>query len=224
MGVIHRKVRDRRNDLLLQTSHRLTAKGDVLKVETLNVRGMGRNHHLALSVADAGMGRLVTFCEYKADWRGRTVEKIDPWFPSSQLCCVCGVRPPRCASSGCEGWPATAATSWGVTAMRPSTSTTGIPRSGRIEAETSLRAWRWEIRSLLRCLSVKCEVTLMKSYNSEVRLLRKDILRPSERHVERSSIYGAQPLHQTLLIKRADLIEQDQACLPLKAHMDPERR
>ena len=62
VGAIHRKVRDRRNDLLHQVSHRLTTKADVLKVETLNVRGMARNRHLALSVADAGMARLVTFC------------------------------------------------------------------------------------------------------------------------------------------------------------------
>jgi hypothetical protein len=40
--------------------------------------------NLALSVADAGMSRLVTFTEYKADWRGRRIEKIDPWFPSTQ--------------------------------------------------------------------------------------------------------------------------------------------
>jgi len=90
VGVIHRKVRERRKDLLHQISHRLTTKADVLKVETLNVRGMVRNHHLALSVADAGMSRLVTFCEYKADWRGRQVEKIAPWFPGSQTCCGCG--------------------------------------------------------------------------------------------------------------------------------------
>ena len=90
VGTIHRKVRDCRNDLLHQVSHRLTAKADVLKVETLNVRGMARNRYLALSVADAGMGRLVAFCAYKADWRGRRVEKIDPWFPGSQTCCGCG--------------------------------------------------------------------------------------------------------------------------------------
>jgi transposase len=36
--------------------------------------------NLALSVADAGMSRLETFTEYKADWRGRRIEKIDPWF------------------------------------------------------------------------------------------------------------------------------------------------
>ena len=92
VGVIHRKVRDRRKNLLHQISHRLTAKADVLKVETLNVQGMSRNHHLALSVADAGMSRLVTLCEYKADWRGRQVERIDRWFPGSQMCSSCGER------------------------------------------------------------------------------------------------------------------------------------
>ena len=90
VGVIHRKVRERRKDLLHQVSHRLTTKADVLKIETLNVKGMIRNRQLALSVADAGMSRLVTFCEYKADWRGRKVEKIDPWFPGSQTCSGCG--------------------------------------------------------------------------------------------------------------------------------------
>jgi putative transposase len=90
VGVIHRKVRERRKDLLHQISHQLTTKADVLKVETLNIRGMLRNHHLALSVTDAGMSRLIRFCEYKADWRGRRIEKIDPWFPGSQTCSCCG--------------------------------------------------------------------------------------------------------------------------------------
>lgn len=90
VGVLHRKARERRKNILHQISHRLTAKADVVKVESLNVRGMLRNRRLALSVADAGMSRLVTFLAYKADWRGRRVEKIDPWFPSSQTCSCCG--------------------------------------------------------------------------------------------------------------------------------------
>ena len=55
VGVIHREVRDRREDLLHQVSHSLTTKADVSKVETLNVRDMAKNHHIALSVADAVM-------------------------------------------------------------------------------------------------------------------------------------------------------------------------
>ena len=100
VGVVHRKVRDRRKDVLHQVSHRLTAKADVLKFETLNVRGMVQNHCLALSVADAAMARLVTFCEYKADWRGRQVVRIDPWFPGSQLCSGCGERHPEMKDLG----------------------------------------------------------------------------------------------------------------------------
>jgi putative transposase len=73
----------------------VTAKAGVLKVETLNVRGMARNRHLALSVADAGMSRLITFCRYKADWRGRTMVDLDPWFPGSQTCCKCGALHPE---------------------------------------------------------------------------------------------------------------------------------
>jgi putative transposase len=92
--VIHRKVRQRRKDILHQMTHRLTAKADVVRVESLNVRGILRNRRLAMSVADAGMSRFLTFLAYKADWRGRTLERIDPWFPSSQVCSCCGVINP----------------------------------------------------------------------------------------------------------------------------------
>jgi putative transposase len=95
VGVIHRKVRERRKDLLHQLSHRLTAKAGVIKVETLNVKGMARNRHLALSVADAGMARLASFLAYKADWRGRRIVGCDPWFPASLACCICGVLHPE---------------------------------------------------------------------------------------------------------------------------------
>jgi transposase len=36
------------------------------------------------------MSRLLTFCAYKADWRGRRIVAIDPWFAGSQTCCQCG--------------------------------------------------------------------------------------------------------------------------------------
>jgi putative transposase len=95
---IHRRVRHVRANLLHQLSHRLTAKAGVLKVETLNVWGMAQNRHLALSVSDAGMSRLLTLIATKADWRGREVIHIDRWFPGSQTCCRCGERHPEMKS------------------------------------------------------------------------------------------------------------------------------
>ena len=106
----------------------LTAKAGVLKVETLNVRGMARNRHLALSVADAGMSRLVTFCRYKADWRGRRVVDLDPWFPGSQTCSACGALRPEMQLSRREN----ASLNLRTTSDRPST----------IRSVSNRRSWR----------------------------------------------------------------------------------
>jgi putative transposase len=38
------------------------------------------------------MGRLHPDLTYKAAQHGRTLIKIDPWYPSSQLCSACGAK------------------------------------------------------------------------------------------------------------------------------------
>ena len=51
---------------------------------------MIKNHHLAKSISDVGWGEFVRQLEYKAAWYGRTLAKIDKWYPSSKRCSHCG--------------------------------------------------------------------------------------------------------------------------------------
>ncbi len=41
---------------------------------------MVKNHKLAKAISDANWGELVRQLEYKADWYGRTLIKIDRYF------------------------------------------------------------------------------------------------------------------------------------------------
>jgi len=63
---------------------------DVICIEDLAISNMIRHPRLARSIADAGWGELVRQLEYKANWYGRTVVKVDRWFPSSKTCPACG--------------------------------------------------------------------------------------------------------------------------------------
>jgi len=51
---------------------------------------MMKNHHLAKSIQDLGLGRFIEMLQYKAKWKGGNVIKISRWFPSSKLCSCCG--------------------------------------------------------------------------------------------------------------------------------------
>ena len=51
---------------------------------------MVKNHKLARAISNANWGELVRQLEYKAEWYGRTLIKIDRYFPSSKRCSNCG--------------------------------------------------------------------------------------------------------------------------------------
>ncbi len=85
----HEKVANQRRDFHNKLSRRLVAEHGLIKLENLNVCGMVKNHSLAKSISDAGWGAFGRMVEYKGEWHGTSVERIDRFYPSSKECSEC---------------------------------------------------------------------------------------------------------------------------------------
>lgn len=89
---LHEKVANQREDFLNKVSTIIVKNHDVICIEDLNNKGMLRNHKLAKSISDVSWSMFVDKLQYKADWYGKKIVKIDRWYPSSQICSNCGVN------------------------------------------------------------------------------------------------------------------------------------
>ena len=99
-------------------------------MEDLVVSGLARTR-LARSVHDAGWSTFVQMLAYKAQRAGRTLVKVDRWFPSTRACSACGAigeaKPLHVREWTCRG---------GTTHDRDVTAARNILAAGRADSPT----------------------------------------------------------------------------------------
>lgn len=89
---IHEKIASCRLDTLHKFSTAIVERFDEIYIEDLNLRGMVKNHCLARALSDASLGQAARLLEEKAERYGKTIHRIDRWYPSSKTCSACGHR------------------------------------------------------------------------------------------------------------------------------------
>lgn len=87
---IHAKIDDSRKDFTHKATTKIVRENQAIYLEDLSVRNMMANHCLAKAIGDCGWHEITRQLTYKAEWYGRTVVKIDRFFPSSKRCSCCG--------------------------------------------------------------------------------------------------------------------------------------
>jgi putative transposase len=90
---VHRRIRNQRKDFNHKTSIGLVKTFDYIVFEDLQIKNMVQNHHLAKSILDAGWGQIIRFTAYKAEYAGKTIELVDPYWTSQT--CLCGHHVPK---------------------------------------------------------------------------------------------------------------------------------
>lgn len=87
----YEKISNKRADHCHKFSSTTIRENSTICCETLNLKAMSKTT-LGKSVMDAAHRETFRQLEYKGRWNNRNVVFIDRWFPSSQLCSLCGYR------------------------------------------------------------------------------------------------------------------------------------
>ena len=93
---IHKHIANQRKDNLHKLSTEIANQYDVVCVEDLNMKAMSnKGFGNGKATMDNGFGSFVSMLEYKLSDRNKYLIKVDKWYPSSQICHVCGTLHPE---------------------------------------------------------------------------------------------------------------------------------
>ncbi|MDP1711966.1 MAG: RNA-guided endonuclease TnpB family protein [Candidatus Nanopelagicaceae bacterium] len=84
----HERTKNRRNDFLHKLSRKMVGENQAIHLEDLSLKGMMGRY--GKKVCDLGWAEFTRQLEYKGQWYGCLVNKIDRFFPSSKICSRCG--------------------------------------------------------------------------------------------------------------------------------------
>ena len=98
----YRKMENQRRDFHFKTARKLCEEYACICLETLNMKGMARCW--GRKVHSLGFSEFVKILEYEAIKLGTQIVFIDKWYPSSQLCHVCGYKNPEVKNLKLREW------------------------------------------------------------------------------------------------------------------------
>jgi putative transposase len=86
----HKKVSNQRKNFVTQVACSIAKYNDLICIESLNVKGMVKNHKLSKSISDVGWGMFTSALKWQATKRGKHLVEVGRFYPSSKTCNNCG--------------------------------------------------------------------------------------------------------------------------------------
>ena len=100
-----RHAANQRKDFLHKQSTEISNQYAAVCVEDLNLQAISnKGFGNGKATLDNGYGAFLRMLEYKLADRGKSLIRIDRWYPSSQLCSACGYRNPEVKDLSVRKW------------------------------------------------------------------------------------------------------------------------
>lgn len=87
---LHLRVENIRSDSTHKITTEVTRAKSLIVIEDFKTRNLSGNKRLAKSFQDVAISEFIRQLEYKSRWRGGSVLRAPPFFPSTKTCSRCG--------------------------------------------------------------------------------------------------------------------------------------
>ena len=104
LSKLYSKLKNSRKHNIINIVNKLLEENDIIVSENLNVKRMTHKSNLAKNILDASFSKICNMLEYKSKIKGKYYYKIDPYFPSSKICCHCGEKTEKTKNLGVREW------------------------------------------------------------------------------------------------------------------------
>ena len=91
---LQKHIANQRKDFLQKLTTQIVSSYDVISIEDLDITSMKETDSSLRNkrVGDVSWYEFKRQLEYKCDWYGKQLVKVNQYFPSSQICHVCGAK------------------------------------------------------------------------------------------------------------------------------------
>ena len=100
----YERVNNQKTDAMQKLTMRLVREYDTICVREEEVSKMIRQHPYSYYLSDASWGEFVRQLKYKCEWYGKSLVKVEPGFPSAQLCSFCGKKNQEVSKKNIQEW------------------------------------------------------------------------------------------------------------------------
>ena len=90
LAILYSKLKNARNYYLHKITKEITDNNDIIVTERLRTKNMLQNKNLSKSIQDASFHEIIRQLQYKSKNKGKYFYQIDTFYPSTQMCSVCG--------------------------------------------------------------------------------------------------------------------------------------
>lgn len=92
LAKLHEHIANQRLDSLHKLSTMLVREYDTICIENFDIKKMLKDRRYAKAISDASWGEFIRQLTYKVQFHGKELIQIDRFFPSNQVCSICGFQ------------------------------------------------------------------------------------------------------------------------------------